>query len=123
MSEKCTVLYRAAAPTDIKGTALKIIDDVLTLQAAVGSMHAARTETEQALCRIQRQARALLGVSEEPPSAYRLDGLVELVTRLERGEEVRHNLLRQTLVTLDVASAKIKRYLEATHGGVVQPAA
>lgn len=124
---QCTVLYRP--PQDAAEVGRQIIDDVLTVQAAVGSLRTTRDEAEQALVRIQRQARALLlaepatDLVVDAKSIDWLDGLVDLVTKLERGEEVRHNLLRQTLVTLDVASAKIKRYLEATHGGVVQPAA
>jgi hypothetical protein len=124
------VLYRPPqGPADVGETARRIIDDVLTVQAAVGSMHTARTETEQALVSIQRQARMLLraetannlGADAQPVD--RLDGLVELVTRLERGEPIRHNELRQTLVTLEVASAKIKRYLAEAGNGVAHPAA
>lgn len=122
MEGKCTVLYRPPQPADVGATARQIIDDVLTVQAAVGSMHTARAETEQALCRIQRQARTLLR-AEESTAANRLDGLVDLVTRLEQGESLRHNELRQTLVTLEVAMAKIKQYLAEAGNGVAQPAA
>jgi hypothetical protein len=117
---QCTVLYKP--PQDAAETGRQIIDDVLTVQAAVGSLCTSRTEAEQALIRIQRRARALLQVeaasdlgADDQPIDW-LDGLVDLVTKLEQGQQVRHNVLRQTLVTLEVASAKIKRYLEAGNG-------
>jgi len=117
MSErgKCTVLYRPPMQmADIGDFARGIIDDVLTVQAAVGSMIAARGEAEQALCRIQRKARSLLGGATARPLP--VDGVVDLVTRLERGEAVRRSELRQTLVTLQVAMAKIEDYLAASNG-------
>jgi hypothetical protein len=121
MSEKCTVLYRPPQKVgDIGDFAREIIDDVLIVQAAVGSMTAARGEAEQALCRIQRKARSLLGGVTARPLP--VDGLVDLVTRLERGETVRRSELRQTLVSLQVAMAKIEQYL-AVSNGVDLPAA
>ncbi|GEM_PF-4454074 len=116
----CKVLYRPER--SVGEIARQIIDDVLAAQAGFGGLIQGREDAARALCNIQRQARQMLGV-EERQAAHRLDGLVELITRMENGEPIRVNELRQTLVTIEVAAAKIKRHLGGVADGLEKPAA
>jgi hypothetical protein len=105
---KCTVLYRPRP--DIRETARQIIDDVITVHAAVGSINITRTEVDDCLRNIQRQARLLLtpgAVTGHGP----VDMLADFVTRLERGETISPRELKLTLVSVDMAAAKIRRHI------------
>ncbi|PLX49144.1 MAG: hypothetical protein C0613_08460 [Desulfobulbaceae bacterium] len=108
---KAKILYKPLPST--QDTARQILDDVLTVHAAVGaSMCVPRAEVEECLRTIQRLARRLLtpGTHADPSPAACLTGFVG---RLERGERVPQSEIRLTLVAVEVAAAKLRHYTKA----------
>jgi hypothetical protein len=108
---------------ELRQVAQTMMDDVLSLQGSVGAITANQEDYHKSMRSLQRMVRVLLCATdgEEMRKKFRassLQGLVDVVSRLERGDMdgIDKMELRKALVTLDVGAAKIRNYLKRNAG-------